>query len=594
MKRVHSSITFVSDNTRSKRPKLNPGLRYEPKRIFWVRPTDVKNFMVKDPIVDWLKLSSPRKSGGGVVDNEFVEFIKKRGIEFEEKLVDYINSNRTKIVTVSDRIDPESVQRVIDLMKKGVPVLHSVPLEHKGYRTRGVADLVVRSDYLGRLVDENPLSKKERKISAPNLSGNYHYVVIDIKFSTLPLRANGIHLLNSGNYPAYKAQTWMYNRMIGSIQGYTPRYSYILGRRWCYRSCDIRYDSIYCLDKLGVIDYEGVDEEYVQRTKNAIQWCRDVKQHGRDWEIGSREELYPNMCVDSGRWNKEKKRIAADIGEITNVWYVGVKQRKKALEKNVTSWKDPRCTTEVLGMSGVRARVIDKIMDINRQEEDKIRPKRIRHDLFDWRDGGNEMFVDFETLIDIFSPFDELPKQRHTNQIFMIGVWYRHNSVWRYKNFLCDELTLDEEFRIMNDFVHFVKARNNPRLWYWHAEKTMWKQAETRQFDRLYNNKHMAQVIRDRWNIDRWSDMAQVFRAEPIVIKNCFKFGLKEIVTAMNEHGLIDTRMESECQSGLVAAVKAWNAYKKGETSDLRDIARYNRFDVKALHDIIVYLRRNH
>ena len=36
------------------------------------------------------------------------------------------------------------------------------------------------------------------------------------------------------------------------------------------------------------------------------------------------------MCVDSGKWNVEKEKIADRIGEMTNIWYVGVKQRNIA------------------------------------------------------------------------------------------------------------------------------------------------------------------------------------------------------------------------------------------------------------------------
>ena len=70
----------------------------------------------------------------------------------------------------------------------------------------------------------------------------YHYIVIDIKFSTLPLRANGKHLLNSGSYPAYKAQCLIYTDAIGLIQGYTSRYAFILGRRWKYTQKLIKYN----------------------------------------------------------------------------------------------------------------------------------------------------------------------------------------------------------------------------------------------------------------------------------------------------------------------------------------------------------------
>lgn len=609
MKRVRSIFNCVANCTRSKRPKLNNGLHYIPKRKYWVTPTQVKNYMMRDTLVDWLQLHNkiPQYNNSSIMSrknetgNDFINFIKNKGIEFENKLVSYINKNKTPVVSISNYITDKSVKKTIELMKSGVPVLHSVPLQHNGYRTRGIADLVVRSDYVGKIVNENPLKPEEEIISAPNLTGQYHYVVIDIKFSTLPLRADGRHLLNSGNYSAYKAQTWIYNRMIGDIQGYIPQFSYILGRRWSYYSHAIRHKNLYCLDKLGVIDFNGIDQDYISRTNNAIKWYRDVKQNGDKWQVSpvpSRPELYPNMSINSGKWNKQKEQISKNIGEITTIWYLGVKERKNALDHNVTSWKDPRCTSEILGVNGTRALVINEIMKINRQNEDRIRPNKINTDLYDWKMTGNEMFVDFETLVDIFSSFDELPKQEYTNQIFMIGVWYKHKDNWVYKNFICHKLSIDEEFRIMNEFVNFVSSRGYPKLWYWHAEKNIWNQAEKRQFNN-HNFSEKNDIISNQWkDIYNWCDLAKIFRSEPIVIKGCFNFGLKNIVTAMNSHGLIDTIMESKCTSGTSAAIKAWNVYKNNSdpvnSSVIKDISKYNKFDVKALYDIITYLRKNH
>ena len=85
--------------------------------------------------------------------------------------------------------------------------------------THGIIDLLVRSDYLHKLVDECPLTQDEIKIPNKLDTKSYHYIVIDIKFSTLPLRSDGKHLLNSGSYPAYKAQCLIYTQAVGLIQG---------------------------------------------------------------------------------------------------------------------------------------------------------------------------------------------------------------------------------------------------------------------------------------------------------------------------------------------------------------------------------------
>jgi len=596
MKRKYSS---VADCTRSKHPKLLPGLPPRTRNYFWVSATDTRNFMIKDPLVDWLKLTR-KTSGttGAKTTGDFFEFILEKGNEFEKRLVEYIHENRISVVSVGDRITNKTCRETIKLMKQGVPIIHSAPFKNGRHHMRGIIDLLVRSDHIGSLVGDNPLPEHLHNYKAPKLNGNYHYVVVDVKFSTLPLRADGRHLLNSGSYPAYKAQTWIYTQGIGHIQGYTSNYAYILGRRWSYSTRGRKFFGINCLDKLGVIDYQGVDSDIPQRTRDAIEWLKKLRKEGKKWTVypPSREELYPNMCVESGKWNDDKKKIADRLGDITEVWYCGIKHRQNALKLGINSWRDPRCTSETIGMGGVRASTVDKIMDINRQESDKIRPAKIVSRLFDWDMEDNEMFVDFETLADVFSPLDQLPSQPKTDNLFMIGVYYQGE----YKSFIANSISPLEEFRIMDEFVKFVRENGNPKLWFWHAESMLWNRAEERQLNwmiSLGNMKHAERIVTD-WNIDlQFADLSQLFRGEPIVIKGCFKFGLKEIAKAMKKHGMITCALESKCESGLAAAVRAWNVYQTSsnpaEDPVLVDIAKYNKFDVQVLSEILTYLRLN-
>jgi hypothetical protein len=593
----------VSSRTRSKKPKLVSGISSIRHHKSWVSATQIRNYMINDHLVDWLKLYTTNSSRHNKLPHKsFNSFILNKGVQFESEVVKFINNRRIPVVSVSEYITDKSVQETIDLMKKGTPIIHSAPVRNNKNLTKGIIDLLVRSDMLDTIIENSPLNDSNKYISAPKLIGGFHYVVIDIKFSTLPFKSDGIHLCNSGSYPAYKAQTYIYNQAIGEIQGYTPDSAYILGRRWACSNKYKKHNSLSCLDKLGTINYVGMDREYVEKTEKALKWVRDVKQYGNTWSISppDREELYPNMCIDSGKWNKQKEKIADSLGEITKIWYCGTKDRNKALQQNINSWKDPRCTSSALKINNTRSSVIDAILNINRQNVDKIRPHTIQSNLNGWKDIHNEMFVDFETLMDVFSPMDELPKQKKTNQIFMIGIYYKEGNNFIYKSFTCKELTISEEYRIINEFVTFIRKHNNPKLWYWHAENTIWKSAENRQYDNAIRecDDDKANII-SNWNhIDTWVDMAKIFRQEPIVIKGCFKFGLKEIIKAMNSHGLIGTKLESECDSGKEASVKAWLTYSNSSNPSnspvIKDIEKYNEFDVKSLYDLLTYLRLNH
>ena len=599
---------MIAKNTRSKRPQLcSPlGIVKRRKKLEMVSASHLHNFMIDDCLVDWLKLKArpgTRKSPAYGTSNDFTTFIMHKGVEFEHELVKFIDNSIIPVTTVSQYLTDEACQKTIEYMTEGKPIIYSAPVKNTKTNTQGIIDLLVRSDIIHQLIEDPPLTPQEASFGSPLLNHNFHYIVVDIKFSTLPLRADGKHLLNSGHYPAYKAQTYIYNEAIGVIQGYTSPFAFIMGRRWRFTQKDINHINYTCLNKLGRIDFTGVDSGYPARVQKALDWVRDVKQNGSQWSVNppTRKELYPNMCVDSGIWNQEKEKIAQDVGEITNIWYLGTKHRNKGLESNITSWHNPKCTTSRLAFSGSRAPIVDKIMKINRQSRDKIWPKKIMGNTSNWRSSSNEIFVDFETLSDIFADFSELPQQKCTDMIFMIGVGWVEGGSWKYKNFICNKATYEEEYRIMDEFVTFVKNRGNPNIRYWYAEPSFWSAAECRQFDLAHDNNDIERKdhISDNWkNLGEWNDLYNLFLREPIVLKGCFKFGLKPIAKTMKSQGMIKTSLESYCNSGMSAMINADKCYKICDdpvnSSTMIDIAKYNEFDCKVLCEILAYLRKNH
>jgi hypothetical protein len=152
----------------------------------------------------------------------------------------------------------------------------------------------------------------------------------------------------------------------------------------------------------------------------------------------------------------------------------------------------------------------------------------------------------------------------------------------------------------MNEFVQFLSERGNPRVHYWHAEKTFWNSAESRQFDlaKGVNDTERMDLISEGWKNRKWSDLCKLFQEEPIVVKDCFKFGLKAIARAMRKHGMISAQNESECGNGATAMIRAWKTYSDSEdpknSNVMKDIMKYNEFDCKVLWEILTFLRKNH
>ena len=598
MKRSCSTAVFQC--TRSKRPRLVSPLCTQRIKT-WVAATHIHNYMIKDPLCDWLSLSHrDRSSPAPVNQSSFKDYLMNRGNAFEESLVKYIADNVIEIKVGSKMMNAEGCARTVELMKQGCPVIHSAPVRTAD-NTGGIIDLLVRSDVINSLVEYPALKEEKIELAAPKLGFGVHYLVVDVKYTSLPLRADGHHLLNSGSFKAYKAQTWIYNQAIGEIQGFTPQYAFILGRRWKYKSKDVDYSSDSCLGKLGVIDYAGVDKDFPDQTAKAVRWVRDLQKNGKNWSVDppTREELYPNMCVDSGAWNSEKERIAQNLGEITMLWHCGIRERENAFSNGIKSWRTNGCSSTALGVWGQRAPIIDAIISVNQAGSPPILPRRMESNIFGWKESEAEVYVDFETLLDVFADFSELPRQRKTEMIFMIGVGQRHRGRWKYTKFVAESPTPEEEYRIMDDFARYISELGNPRIVYWCAEKRFWSSAESRQFDRAnaLGDTDTKDYISDEWQDFEWLDLCDVFKSEPIVIKGCHKFGLKDIAKAMRQHGMIRSSLDTECKSGMMAAVRAWESYQSPDAVNsevMKDIGKYNEFDCKVLYEMLLFLRRKY
>ena len=579
------------------------------KSEIYVNASDVKNYMINDTIVDFLKVKEEGKSGeekkpNGVLDTTcFTSFLLNQGIIFEKNIIENIKTKHD-VVTVSNIITDESINSTILHMKSGIPIIHSAPVVNNKNNTRGIIDLLIRSDFLHILTGENPLTEEEILICAPKLCTNniiplYHYVVVDIKFSTIPLRADGIHILNTGLYPAYKSQILIYNDAVALIQGYKSKYGFIYGRKCSYTSNNVKYIE----NKLGIINYATIDNSYISQTKKAINWVKNVKKNGKKWVIGSKKELYPNMKIDSFKWNVEKKRISTNIGEITSLWNCGVKNRNLALKKKIKSLYNPLCNSNILGIKGNKGIVVDMILNINRQSTDIILPKKIINNLGDWRNIINQdcdFYVDFEILSDIIDVSHHVNNENSSQSsfIFIIGVSYIENNIIKYTRFICNNKSKEEEKRIISEFLIFVRKNEKPndtenrcKLYYWSAEEKFWNNAKKR-----HNENDLD------WNI-QWIDILKIFIKEPIVIKDCFDFKLKNIASNMYKHGLIETKIESNCKDGMIAMIQASKLYESIEPSletnisdnnIMKDIIKYNMFDCNILCDILSYLRINH
>ncbi len=319
------------------------------------------------------------------------------------------------------------------------------------------------------------------------------------------------------------------------------------------------------------------------------------------------DELQPNMGADGGGWTIAKKEIATALQELTSLWYVGIDKRRRANANGVYRWSDPRCTVDALGVNGEkRGPVLQAILDINRSGGPAVCPKLVAAAPQEWRDPSRlEFYVDFETVSDMDDDFTRIPDRGGQPMIFMIGCGHLEGGQWQFRCFTAEELTEACEASILNDWVthmHSVRARLG-------AEGTEplvihWSKAETSSIRDAYNaaiRRHPSQAA--AWSTPRWFDfLTDVVRAEPVVVRGAWGFGLKKIAQAMWQHGLIQTRWDDGPTDGLGAMVGAWWCAKEAAKRQvpliaidlMQSIGRYNEVDCKAMMEIVQYLRSHH
>ena len=347
---------------------------------YFVSASSIRNFMLNDPIIDYLKEYNPKhvnirnkkqnkKQNKKLIKKQdnFTDFILNAGIEFEEELINILKKDH-EIIKVADYTESRNISKfkeTINLMKKGVPIIYQGVLHNSDNNTFGLPDLIVRSDYINKLLKYQVISDEESKIKSPLLKTNFHYKIIDIKHSTIQLRSDGLHILNNDNTPAYKGQVYIYTQALNKVLGININKAFIWGKKYSYESCNIKYNITNYLNKLAIIDYDNIDSEYIEKTNDGIQWIKSLRSEGSTWTLSSlpsRSELYPNMKNDKdSEYHSIKRKISEDIGEITQVWNCGYKKRILAHSKGVYSWRDPKFNSKLINIGNTKnGLVIDK------------------------------------------------------------------------------------------------------------------------------------------------------------------------------------------------------------------------------------------
>lgn len=597
--------------------------------------TKTANFLLNDPLIDWLELyyrthhfninnkilsQEEKKILKANYDKkkEFNSILFSGGNKFEELVVEKLNEKFKKnVITINTDgyigLNQENFTKTKNAMKQKIPIIVQAVLFNEQNNTCGISDLLVRSDFLNEIFENEILTNEEIKYAKNK------YYVIDIKWSMLHFSATSKNILNRDRIKAYKGQLAIYNCALGLMQNFTPDKAFILGKGW-KRERTVKKEkqvegSFYCFNDLGVIDYSSLDKEYIAKTAEAIEWYSNVCSNGHLWTPLNplNKNMYPNMNNDDIIWSSVKKEIAEYIGEITQVANVGVKEREKLISKNIYSVYDKNCTTENMGMNLTEtSERINVILDINRDEQYNILPRKIQNNYNNWQEESPvDFYFDFETTNQQYvnCVIDIENAATITDMIFEIGIGWIENidgeKKWKFEKFYLDNLTCEEEEIMLEKFFKFILKKSAeldpakkyyPRLFHWtNAEINNLNSANSR-----YNNKFAC--FTNNREI-KFIDMYRIFIHEKIGVKGAFNYKLKSVGNALYNLGKIQTKWpNNDITNGRIALLESARYYRNKISSELsdkdreifNDIIMYNEIDCKMIWEIVNFLRINH
>lgn len=598
------------------------------KQLF--SPSGLMNYIRCDLICDYLDLYDDDKLKSLNKVSSF-DYIMDSGKEYEKQVIEKIYSMHDPYTYHILKLEKKD-KSVTCLYNETINAIQSCRydvildsvLMNNDNSTYGYPDLIVSTRWINKYISDKIVNDDP-----------YVYYIIDIKNSSISLINGGLNMSMNKIYECYKYQVYIYKEALNKIQVHKPKnnYGFILGKNYKYQENGKYVNVLNPFKTLGLIDYNYQPEVNINYEKNisdAINYKRNInKKHVKnvimninktDSDINRTDSDINNRKCRKGQGPKGiskslinmknnydknyggiKKVLAHNSKEITAFYKCGIKQRDIAHKHNIYEYNDKRLTPELLGFMPKNSYYnIIKCM-LNGMHSNKLVTVPKKNNVNNWRTiAPYEFFVDFETYnIQRFGETD-------ISKLYMIGVGYNESGLWKYNCFKFDVPSLsnqeqDYEYKlkkIIEDFTNFINSFNilgldideyykNVRLYHWsHIERT------------LFKKKINLLCLNDKKYNLPWFDLLMVFRNKenPIIIKNCISFKLKDIIKKLNEYDLLSLKWD-DLDDGLLSSYKAHDIYENQispfdymhnitvnfKKCELDSIIKYNEIDCKAV-----------
>lgn len=338
---------------------------------------------------------------------------------------------------------------------------------------------------------------------------------------------------------------------------------------------------------INKIKYEiiNINFENNEKVDNCIKWYKDLEKEGNNWKLEDIQhlELRPNLSYNlNSPWYQVLKNIAFQLKDPICLYKINLNQRKKLYENSIYTYNDSKLLTQnIIKLHPITLKQIELI-----NSNKKIIPEEKDWDIEIWEeDEDYEIFVDLETFSGKMMTNYGLETENDKSFVYMLGCGYLNNKKERYtfKNYNTTEFTYENEKDIFIKWINTLNKKIDKydlkyiKLYHWGNIEENIINSKLDKYDlSLTNNAYINYI-----------DLLEVFRNIPIVIKDVFNYGLKDVVKKMDEYGYINCKWDEEINGNITLSLI-------NNKEMLEQVIRYNEKDVLALYEILKFLRRKY
>lgn len=564
---------------------------------------DLKNFINKDPFLDFLelKVSSDKKD---IIDSnkDFDNFFSLKNQNFKETIINLIKTKY--IVTNIDNISDinKRYQITLEALRDQTEIILNGVLMDLKNKFIGNPDIIIKNQVLLSMI-ESLNQERYSKILEYLKKNKKRYSIINIKCSKFTFSSDQIHINNTNNNVIFQKSKNIIEQMcLNEMLKQENSISFILG------NTNINIQPINIVKQLIVVDHNDRDLGIKKDIFSGLKWLNNLKVNINNLSFDNLPqipELCPNMKNNEDfPWHNLKIQLAKKKNEITLLPYCGPKKRNRCYKLGKTSFQDCN-SSDLTCNSNKRSKIVDSTIRLNQHDNSiLILPRRIKNfkNLQKLRKQPIEFYVDFET---VGTFIDDISDSNSDTKIFMIGcfsVIYTHdfkNYNTEFKTFTAKTLQKDDEILIVKQWLDYMSETYNKygqennikkKIRFYNPPIYHWSKAEPI----VLNNFWIRHQLPNQMSKLNFVDILDIFKNEPIIIRDTFSFSLKEISNSLFKLGLIKTIWkESKICSGKNALFYAWNYYNssiKDETI-MEQIIEYNYVDCKVMEEIMNFLR---